>query len=85
MTMFAWKHSEVVQNSSFAHLWMSALSLCTYIIYIKFDLGRRVSNRWATVIALFGFVTFYLFSYSWPFLPGELVTYNNRGKEGFVL
>lgn len=81
MTMFAWNHSDVVKNSSFAYLWTSILSLCTYVLYIRLDLGRIVSNRRATIIALFGFVVFYLLSYSWPFLPGELVTYTNMGKE----
>ena len=79
MTMFAWTRPQVVRNAALAHVCQSLLAFFTYAAYIKYNLGRILNSRKVTIIALGGLILFHLLSYSWPFLPGSLVKYNNFG------
>ena len=79
MTMFAWTGPEVVRNTSIARLCQSILSFMIYATYIKYNLGRKLNSRKMTMTALGGLILFHLLSYSWPFLPGHVKTFNNEG------
>uniref|UniRef100_A0A7E4VD60 MFS domain-containing protein n=1 Tax=Panagrellus redivivus TaxID=6233 RepID=A0A7E4VD60_PANRE len=78
MTMFAWDRPTVVRNVAIAQGIKAVLSLATYIAYIKFNLGRKMNSQKTMFICLAGLVLFHLVTYSWPFLPGRMVTYNNN-------
>uniref|UniRef100_A0A7E4UUR9 MFS domain-containing protein n=1 Tax=Panagrellus redivivus TaxID=6233 RepID=A0A7E4UUR9_PANRE len=78
MVMFAWDRSTVVRNVAIAQGIKAALSLITFWVYIQFNLGRRLNSNRTMYACLAGLVFFHLLTYMWPFLPGEITTFNNN-------
>ncbi|KAI1711508.1 major facilitator superfamily domain-containing protein [Ditylenchus destructor] len=77
MMMFAWTPTEVVRYSSLAHAAKSLLAFAVYFAYIVFNLGKRMNERMVCLVSTFGMLAFHVFTYSYPFLPNTVVTFNN--------
>ncbi|KAF7635502.1 hypothetical protein Mgra_00005041 [Meloidogyne graminicola] len=78
MMMFTWSATEVVYWESIAHSIRGLLALSTYIVYIVFDLGKRVNDRLVCLFSLIGLFLFHIFTYSWPFLSDNVQLYDNK-------
>ncbi|KAI1706707.1 major facilitator superfamily domain-containing protein [Ditylenchus destructor] len=74
--MFSWSNAEVIVNMASAESIMNILSLLTYFSYIILRLDKIMNFRLNCIICLFSYFTFYLATYSFPFLPNRIMTYN---------
>lgn len=77
--MFLWSKAQVVKFLGLAHGATSFLTLLVNIGYFLFKTEKVVNFRVQCILALFGLVVMHLLTYSWPFLPGSLVTYTQEG------
>lgn len=80
MTIFGFTKTETVRYTALAELFRAMMAFITYFSYIKFNLGKKLNSRKIAISALTGFLMFHLITYSWPFLPGQLLMYNNDGN-----
>uniref|UniRef100_A0A7E4W2E2 MFS domain-containing protein n=1 Tax=Panagrellus redivivus TaxID=6233 RepID=A0A7E4W2E2_PANRE len=78
MTMFAWNRETVIRNLGIVQTVQATVHLIVYLGYIKFNLGRKFNSRQVLYASISGLLLFHLVTYSWPFLPGTMVTYNNE-------
>uniref|UniRef100_A0A7E4ZVB1 MFS domain-containing protein n=1 Tax=Panagrellus redivivus TaxID=6233 RepID=A0A7E4ZVB1_PANRE len=77
MTMFAWDRPTVVRNVSVSQVLQALVAFAVYSSYVKFNLGRVLNSKNVLYVSITGLIVFHLVTYSWPFLPGKMVTYNN--------
>ncbi|KAI1712955.1 major facilitator superfamily domain-containing protein [Ditylenchus destructor] len=74
--MFSWTSAMVVQKMASAETIMNVICLLTYAIYAVFRLEEILNFRLNCVIGLVAFLAFYLVTYSFPFLPGQVMIYS---------
>uniref|UniRef100_A0A7E4ZZ76 G_PROTEIN_RECEP_F1_2 domain-containing protein n=1 Tax=Panagrellus redivivus TaxID=6233 RepID=A0A7E4ZZ76_PANRE len=77
MVMFALDRPTVIKYMSFAMAANCSISFVIYVLSAKFNIERKLSARTFAVVAFACFGGLYLVTFSWPFLPGKLVTYNS--------
>ncbi|KAH7723927.1 Protein Y53G8AR.7 a [Aphelenchoides avenae] len=77
MMMFAWNDSTAVKYSAMAHMVLGGFSFTIYLGYIVFNIGKYTSHRLVCLLGLIGLVAFHLITFSWPFLPNHVATYNS--------
>uniref|UniRef100_A0A7E4VZJ1 MFS domain-containing protein n=1 Tax=Panagrellus redivivus TaxID=6233 RepID=A0A7E4VZJ1_PANRE len=78
MTMFAWNRATVVRNVAIAQALQAFCTLTTHVIYIKFDIGKKINSKQTLYFAAGGLIVFYMATYPWPFSGGQLVVFNNN-------
>uniref|UniRef100_A0A7E4W460 MFS domain-containing protein n=1 Tax=Panagrellus redivivus TaxID=6233 RepID=A0A7E4W460_PANRE len=80
MTMFAWDRQTVIRNVAIVQAVQALVNLSVYLGYIKFNLGRVFNSKCVLYASISGLFLWHLVTYSWPFLTGTMVTYNNQDK-----
>ncbi|KAL3073169.1 hypothetical protein niasHT_035445 [Heterodera trifolii] len=76
MMMFMWDEKDVVYYESIAHAVRGVFAICNYGAYIFCDLGKKVNDRLCCLCSLFVLLFFHLVTFSWPFLPENVHSYN---------
>lgn len=64
-----------------AHSIVSSIALIVDIIFVAFKMEKILNFRLHCIVAVFGLIMFHLFTFNWPFLPGTLKMYTQKGKE----
>ncbi|KAK0427107.1 hypothetical protein QR680_010064 [Steinernema hermaphroditum] len=78
MAVFAFSKQNTIQYGSLAQSGMGIAGITVFVAFIGCRLNKRVKYRIGSITSLFLLLAFYLFTYSWPFLPGQLVTHTDR-------
>lgn len=50
------------------------------IFYGSNKIQCRMNERMVCLVSIFGLLAFHVFTYSYPFLPNNVITFNNSGK-----
>ncbi|CAD5233653.1 unnamed protein product [Bursaphelenchus xylophilus] len=75
MTLFALSRKEAVQVVSIVHGIKSAFDLAMNGAFAVFNVGKWVNQRLACLIGFIGMGLFYVITFPYPFIPGNLKTY----------
>uniref|UniRef100_A0A1I7RWL3 MFS domain-containing protein n=1 Tax=Bursaphelenchus xylophilus TaxID=6326 RepID=A0A1I7RWL3_BURXY len=77
MTIFALTKKEAVTVVATSHAVLSTLAFLIYGSFVVFKMDKRVNYRKCCILGLCILLLFHIVTYSYPFLPGHLSTYNN--------
>ncbi|KAH7700050.1 Protein F27D9.2, partial [Aphelenchoides avenae] len=83
MTMFGWSKAEAVTNTSIAQGVIGGLTLVTYVGYTYFKVDQRLSYRMSCLISIAAFVVFHVLTFSYPFLPGHVATFDHANDSSY--
>ncbi|CAD5230221.1 unnamed protein product [Bursaphelenchus okinawaensis] len=81
MTIFAWTKKEAVTYVAISYSFMSVVEFVAYALFVFAKLDRWLKLRFHCLCGFAGLIILHLITFSWPFLPGELVTYTNKDME----
>ncbi|TMS32464.1 hypothetical protein L596_000295 [Steinernema carpocapsae] len=81
MQIFAMTKQDTVKYGSIAQGGLGLSSLGTYILFLGCDLNRFIDYRVGNICSLCLAVAFHLITYSWPFIPQSLKSFNNHDLE----
>ncbi|KAH7717271.1 Protein Y53G8AR.7 a [Aphelenchoides avenae] len=77
MMVFKWTSREAVIYQSISMGLIGLMVILMNCAYIFFNLRKKLSERRAVLISLFGLATYYLVTYQWPFIDGT-IDYRNE-------
>ncbi|CAD5231133.1 unnamed protein product [Bursaphelenchus okinawaensis] len=75
MTLFPLTRTEAVQVVSVVHGIKSAFDLAMNGAFAIFNVGKWVNQRWACLVGFIGMGAFYVITFPYPFIPGNIATY----------
>ncbi|KAL3123468.1 hypothetical protein niasHT_004640 [Heterodera trifolii] len=78
MMMFAWTSDQVLIYISLAQGIMSLLAFLTYLVFIVTKIDKVVNDRANLLASLYVLLMFFLITYSYPFLPGNVETFHRQ-------
>jgi hypothetical protein len=79
-SIFGWKKAEVVFYLGLAHTLLSLVALCVNLMFVSFKMEKLAEFRKQCLGALFGLMLYHAITFNYPFLPGHLKTYSQKGK-----
>lgn len=78
--IFALKKAEVVFYLGLAHSILSLVALCVNLVFVMFKMEKLANFRMQCMAAIIGLILFHLITFDYPFLPGSLKTYSQKGN-----
>uniref|UniRef100_A0A914HGQ2 MIR domain-containing protein n=1 Tax=Globodera rostochiensis TaxID=31243 RepID=A0A914HGQ2_GLORO len=81
MMMFAWSEQKAVQVTSIAQSLVGAITFGIYILYISLKSKKELNCRLSCILSFIGLIVFHLITFSWPFLPTPVRTFNETRPE----
>uniref|UniRef100_A0A914PHX8 Major facilitator superfamily (MFS) profile domain-containing protein n=1 Tax=Panagrolaimus davidi TaxID=227884 RepID=A0A914PHX8_9BILA len=79
MAIFNLTNAQVVKFTALSEFGRCLVAFIIYAMYMKFDFAKKLNSRKVSFYSLIGYLTYYLITYSWPFLTGRLHIYSNNG------
>ncbi|CAD5230223.1 unnamed protein product [Bursaphelenchus okinawaensis] len=83
MTVMGYSEEAAIQYYSICFTLLSVVELGFYGVYVFGKLEKYGSTRCKCILGLFGFFIFYISTFSWAFLPGEMQTITNFDVQSF--
>ncbi|KAL3082806.1 hypothetical protein niasHS_010608 [Heterodera schachtii] len=81
MMMFAWSEQIAVQVTAIAQSLVGAITFGTYILYISLKSKKELNCRLSCILSFVGLIIFHLITFSWPFLPTPVTTFNETQSQ----
>uniref|UniRef100_A0A1I7RWS4 MFS domain-containing protein n=1 Tax=Bursaphelenchus xylophilus TaxID=6326 RepID=A0A1I7RWS4_BURXY len=83
-TYFGEQREDVVVFISASHIACGLMSMILYFSYIFMHLGKKVNARLVVIGSFLAFCFFYLVTFQWPFIGGNIKTYTEAEFRGFL-
>uniref|UniRef100_A0A914CWT7 Major facilitator superfamily (MFS) profile domain-containing protein n=1 Tax=Acrobeloides nanus TaxID=290746 RepID=A0A914CWT7_9BILA len=84
MMMFAWTETKAVTFTAAAQGAVGVFTFLTYLMYILLKMDKYLNCRVSCMISLAALILFHLVTYSWPFIPGNVVLHKNTEIYNFT-